>query len=398
MRRFVPSGPLRWMWAAVVLTGACTSSAPPPSPPPVLEAADPDPARVEAMLVLVGDAGDALPGRSPVLATAADDLERWAPRLPPNTIRIAFLGDLVYPEGLRAPGHPEHARDTLRLHAQLRPALGPAAREAGVHADLVTGNHDWGGRGDADGLARVERLAAHVREWQEAGERASLRPAPGSLGPEVVDVGASHRLLFLDTHAWLYADTPTRDAAVEGVVQALADAGERTVSVVAHHPLVSGGAHGLTPPTGDVVGALRAALTRTGILTQDAWSGRYQRLIEDMRRAFRSTSPTPLVWAAGHDHSLQVIAATEADQPRWTVVSGSASRLGDVASAPGMIFGGAWPGYARLFLLDDGSAVLQMVAGAPGTSHCPDAVGPDLDACMAAGTASFHTVFSRRLR
>lgn len=379
-----------------LVAASCSTPPAPPAPPATLEATLPAPDSVEALLVLLGDGGEALPGRSPVLARAAEEVEAWAPHLDSGTVRVVLLGDLVYPEGVRPPDEPEYARDTLRLHAQLAAVLGPEARARGAHLDLVPGNHDWGQKGGAEGRARLANLVAVVQGWRARGIPADVRPGAGGFGPAVVDVGASHRLLFLDTQAWLVGADTLRPADEAALAEVMRSAGGRTVSVFAHHPLLSGGEHSTDPPGGSL-GGLRRWLSRSGALVQDASSGPYGALIDSMRAVFRRGTP-PLVWASGHDHSLQLLAGTEPGDPRWTVVTGSASKLDEVAGAPGMVVGGSWPGFTELFLMRDGSVQIRVMAGQADAQACPASEGPLLDQCMRAGEDGIRPVLSRRLR
>jgi hypothetical protein len=332
---------------------------------------------VEALVLLVGDAGMALPGRSPVLAAVARDVERWAPQLPEARTAVAYLGDLVYPDGVRPPGHPQHGVDTLRLHAQLSPLLGPGARMAGVRGWFLDGNHDWGQMSGPRGLARLRQAEAVVRRWAAAGHPVRMAPRPGTPGPEIVELGERHRLLFVGTHAWLGADAATRRDARRLLGTALQET-SRSVTVLAHHPLMSAGEHGSDPPVGSDLG-LRALASRAGLVRQDMTSRPYRDLVADVREA--AEAAPPMVWAAGHDHSLQLLRGSRSGEPRWTVVSGSASKLDALGRTPELVAGGAWPGYARLFLLRDGRVQLQLVA-AP------------VDATT---TAEFRTVLSRIL-
>jgi len=104
--------------------------------------------------------------------------------------------------------------------------------------------------------------------------------------------------------------------------------------VVAHHPFVSGGQHGGHFTWQDHIFPLRAiapwlwiplpwlgslypAARREGISSQDMPSIAYQRLIAALRRAF--TGAAPALYAAGHEHNLQVIADGPA---RLELVSG----------------------------------------------------------------------------
>lgn len=380
--------------AAVGLAAGCSPSLAPPAPAPVLEIGDPDPARVEALVLLVGDAGTAFPGRSPLLDRVAADVEAWAPRLPMGGTVVAYLGDLVYPWGVRPPKDPAHHADTLHLRAQLEPLLGPEARASGARGWFIDGNHDWGHLPGDAGLARLRTAAGVVERWAAAGHPVRFAPNPGDLGPEAVDIGASHRLLFMGTQAWLRGSDDERRAAAEALADALNET-ERTVTVLAHHPLQSAGEHGPEPPVETGFGFQHLA-SRAGVIRQDMSSRPYRDLIAGVTDAMALRPP--LVWAGGHDHTLQLLRGAIPGMPHWTVVSGSASKVGLLGRTPELVAGGGWPGYVRLFLLDDGSGHLQMVAAPADAQHCAQVVAAELAACMDAGRASYRTVISRLLQ
>jgi hypothetical protein len=354
---------------------------------------DPDPDVVEALILLVGDAGTALPGRSPLLARVGQDVERWAPHLPHGGTGVAYLGDLVYPDGVRPPEHPHHPRDTLHLHAQLEPLLGPGAREAGARGWFLDGNHDWGQTTGAEGVRRLRRTARVVEGWARGGLPVRFLPAPGSLGPEVVDIGSRHRLVVVGTQAWLGAPAARRRVATEALGRALRGP-PRTVTVLAHHPLVSAGEHGRDPPAGPALG-VRRLVSQAGLIRQDVPSLPYQHMIADVRSA--GAERPPLVWAAGHDHTLQLLRSARPGDPHFTVVSGSASKLGALGRVPELLAGGAWPGYARLFLLRDGRVQLQFVAAPADAQHCAAPAPGGVANCVREKAAEYRTVVSRIL-
>ena len=103
-----------------------------------------------------------------------------------------------------------------------------------------------------------------------------------------------------------------------------------------------------------------------------------------------------LAFVGGHEHSLQIHYALEPTDPTYSVVSGSASKMSTLGSADGLQFASAAPGYMRLVVAKDGTASLFVEASPPEYQVCPE--DARLDACMAAGVASFQTVHAQRLR
>lgn len=402
-RRAEPAGRAAVLLACVGVlgtTGACQESPSPAEAPRGGElsasappADEPDPERVESVLVLLGDPGEARTVDHPILPRIRREVETWAGGLERDSaVAVVILGDLIYPEGLPPRDAPTFERDTLRLASQLRLVAGPVARRRGARAFLVAGNHDWGQREDWEGAVRLLRIQAFVDGWREAGVAASLRPEAGTGGPAVVDMGERLRLVLLDTAWWLLdAEPEQKEDVVEGVAEALRGAGDRRVVMAAHHPFESAGPHGGFVSVGRSLG-IHFLLARSGALLQDLNSGPYRALRRALLEVFRRTSP-PAVFAGGHEHSLQVIRPSEPHAPEVSLVSGSASRLTPVGPAPGLVFGASAPGYALLFVMEDGDLHLQLRAAPPRFLECP-APEAERRRCMEAGVEAFDTVWA----
>lgn len=329
------------------------------------------PAEVDVTLFLIGDAGApaAPPDSEPVLAAL-----RAATATAPNPV-ILFLGDNVYPRGMpdsADPGRPEAER---RLNAQLDVVR--AARARGV---FVPGNHDWDrqGPGGWEAVRREERFIAAARDAGSA-----LLPAGGCPGPAVVDVGTVLRLVALDTQWWLHGSVKPADPGstcgadsereiIDSLRATLRTAHGRRVVVAAHHPPESGGPHGGHFGWQDHIFPLRAAKSwlwlplpligsaypiarENGISDQDVSGAAYRRMLAAFDSAF-GDSP-PFIFAAGHDHGLQVIAGKSA---RYVLVSGAGTfgHLSRVTVLDSTRFARRASGFMRVELLRDGRARL----------------------------------------
>jgi hypothetical protein len=164
---------------------------------------------------------------------------------------------------------------------------------------------------------------------------------------------------------------------IDSIRSALQQSGNRVVVAAAHHPLHTGGVHGgyfgwedhifplrqidpdLWLPL-PLIGSLYPAARQGGISSQDIPSRRYQRLIAAFRRAFADRSPA--LYAAGHDHNLQVIAGGPV---RLELVSGAGiyGHTGRAARIRGTRFARNASGFARLDVPASGRsrlAVLQV--------------------------------------
>ena len=321
-------------------------------------------------LFLIGDAGGpaAPPDSEPVFMAL-----RAAAAAVPHPV-IVFLGDNVYPSGMPDSAAPKRAAAERALTQELR-----VLQASGARGFFVPGNHDWDSMrpGGWDAIRRQERFIA------AAGGGPVLLPAGGCPGPTVVDVGQVVRLLALDTQWWLQEgpkpEGPTSscpaasEAAVLDSVRAkLRTAGTRAVVVVAHHPLASGGAHGGHFGWQDHVFPLRNISSRLwiplpligsvypiarmeGISSQDIPSRAYGRMRVALDSAFAAAPP--LIYAAGHDHTLQVIAGTST---RYVLVSGSGTfgHVDRVTSLDSTRFARSASGFMRVEFLRDGRARL----------------------------------------
>jgi len=287
---------------------------------------------LDTRVLLIGDAGGA--GRDDVVLRA---LRSEIAEAPERTV-VLFLGDNLYPHGLSAPGDAHRPGEEARLDAQL-----DAVRGSGARTLFLPGNHDWenGGSGGWDAIVRQEEYV--VRHGDEG---VGWVPGGGCPGPVVEDVASRVRLVALDTQWWLHSGprplhpssscpVDSEPEVVEALRQAIATAGERRVVVAAHHPLETGGPHGghfgwrghLFPLTAlqswlwlplPGIGSLYPIARRSGITDQDL-SGSKNRHMRDAIEGVFAERP-PLVFAAGHEHSLQVL---EGEPVPWLLVSGA---------------------------------------------------------------------------
>ena len=341
------------------------------------------PAELDVTLFLIGDAGApaAPPDSEPVFVAlrAAASSARHAV--------IVFLGDNVYPSGMPDSAAPTRAAAERRLMQALR-----VVRASGARGFLVPGNHDWDSMqpGGWDAVLRQERFIA------AAGGGPALLPAGGCPGPAVVDVGAVVRLVALDSQWWLQdgpkpaGPTSSCPAATEGAVidsvrAALRAAGKRAVVVVAHHPPASGGVHGghfgwqdhifplrnikpwLWIPL-PIIGSVYPIARAEGISSQDIPSRAYTRMRVALDSAFASAPAPPLIYAAGHEHTLQVIAGTSA---RYVLVSGTGTfgHFDRVTALDSTRFARSASGFMRVEFLRDGRARLGvMIVDRAGTA------------------------------
>jgi len=340
--------------------GTVRAQAAPPAPP----------AEIDVTLFLIGDAGaPAVPPDSEPVFMAL----RAAAASAPHAV-VVFLGDNVYPSGMPDSTAPTRAAAERALTEQLQ-----VLQASGARGIFVPGNHDWDDMrpGGWNAIRREERFIT------AAGGGATLMPVGGCPGPVVVDVGQVVRLVALDTQWWLQegpkpagrtSSCPTRSEGdvIDSVRAAVRTTGTRAVVVVGHHPPASGGAHGghfgwqdhvfplrnlkswLWIPL-PLIGSAYPIARAEGISNQDIPSRAYTRMRVALDSAFAGAPP--LIYAGGHDHTLQVIAGTST---RYVLVSGSGTfgHFDRVAALDSTRFARSASGFMRVEFLRDGRARL----------------------------------------
>lgn len=384
--------------AVVVVAVASIACAGPPPPIPVdIPAAPPMLAEdIEAVVFLAGDAGAARLESSPLLNALGSEVETWSGQLGRDSaIVVVMLGDIVYPDGVHDPGSPGHAEDSAYVASQVAVVQHPAARRFASRMYFVAGNHDWGLRKDRAGARRLRNLGELLDRMRARGDAVALLPEAGTGMPHVVEAG-DLRIVLLDTAWWIFNADPSRKQDVlDGLELLLSDQMERPVMLAAHHPIASAGPHGLRALSWRDLG-IGFLLSRNGTIQQDLESVVYRDLLAGMHRIFSSV-PRPLLFAGGHDHSLQVMQHDSAGEPLYSVVSGSASKVSGVSRGPGLLFGRGAPGYMRVVVRRSGAIDLFVVAAPTRYLDCGGEDSPGHDRCMRDGRAAFTEVFSMRL-
>src|SRR5688500_17217656 len=113
-------------------------------PPPSFGVPEPAADSVESVVFLIGDAGDATFETAPILHRLRSEIEQWSQNMRDSTVVVLYLGDNVYPKGVRDETDPAFPQDSARLQGQLEVVSGEQARRHGTRAIFIAGNHDWG--------------------------------------------------------------------------------------------------------------------------------------------------------------------------------------------------------------------------------------------------------------
>ena len=286
----------------LLLAGACRPRV------PGIEIA---PAEIETSVFLIGDAGEPDPRK---VGVPLDSMRAQTAVAPERAI-IVFLGDNVYPEGMPEEGAAEWADSRRRLDAQV------ASVPPGARGIFVPGNQDWAGE-TPYGLYSIRQQEQLITSLA-GGRDVRMLPGNGCPGPAILDVGRL-RLVLLDTQWWLQ-DYIVRDAESDcssdiGVVTAALRAhvrperADQVVIAAGHHPLMTGGEHG-------GYCGISGPFRRFGGRTQDIISNANRTLRDSIESAFAGSPP--LVYAAGHEHNLQVLRG--GPNVEYLLVSGAGS-------------------------------------------------------------------------
>ena len=316
-------------------------------------------------LLLLGDGG-APRATEPVLKT----LGKWARRDVGKT-SIVFLGDNMYPEGMTERRKHEALE---RLVPQLSVVKG-----TGVHGLFIPGNHDWasGGAEGYHALLTQEKFINNALTGEQ-----NFLPAGGLPGPVALELPKTDptlRLIVLDTQWWFHEhEKPAKSPeTVIAELITLLDT-ELPVIVVGHHPLQSYGPHGgffdwkshlfparvlkkwlwiPIPILGSMYTYTRGHIYK---IDQDMGSTPYNNLIIQLNRAFSTRKSPLLIYASGHEHSLQVLKGNFTD---YLLVSGAAAskKVTEVSSGDNTLFAHQHTGFMAVDFFTDGKVLLRVV-------------------------------------
>lgn len=352
----------RWVaTVSLLLLAGCSRVIREPEPPAPAVAPD----DIETTVFLIGDAGEPHGDEEPVLLA----LEREVTEAPAARL-IVYLGDNIYPMGLPDTGATGRDGAEKQLLAQIGVGYRTQTRTI-----FVPGNHDWEYMGPG-GWDAIRRQAAFINI--HGAPYVSMLPTGGCPGPEIVDTGRV-RLVLIDTQWWLHDFEKPRDSthgcrqyerpeAIRALDSAIAQAGERHVIVAAHHPLRTGGIHGahlgllphlfplrtlfddLWVPL-PIIGSYYAFNRKQGASNQDVNGPENVRMRRALDWVFARQKP--LVYAAGHEHSLEVLRGHSA---RHLLVSGSGiyGHVTEVHQTDATRFAASLSGFMRLDFLRDG--------------------------------------------
>jgi predicted MPP superfamily phosphohydrolase len=316
-------------------------------------------------VILFGDAGaSSLEPFQPSLSIAL----RRAKLLPQHTTILA-LGDNIYPDGypVLAAGqkdyHPEQLEDIAHLNAQLE-----VAKRSGAEMFVVPGNHDWVPN-------QVQDQADHIEQFStRSAVNIALMPYRKGQPPHpqmVHRVGIS--FLFIDS-LWLIKTSQNElEHATTHMQNLLAltrsERPDNIIIIAAHHPIESMGPHN----TG--FGTL-GRIIKWGVdsftdyrFVNDLTDPPYVRYIEAIGRS--SKDHGKVIFAGGHDHSLQLFESSTSPQYRLVSGSANASKVSRVSHNDNSLFSHAAEGLMELEIYEEGAllSIHRIDTNQPAYSH-----------------------------
>ena len=365
---------------------------------PLRHVPDTPPSEVESTVFIVGDMGKALWERSPMPRRLQRDVDWWARALGRDSVvSVLFLGDNIYPAGMHESHEREWPQDSAHLEAQAQILAGEQARRYKAFGVFIAGNHDWGHKFGPGGERRLENQENFLSRRRARGIHVRLQPSNALPGPGIVDIGTQLRMLLIDTAWWLLsADEEEKTRTMERLQWQIQSAPQREVLIAAHHPMRSASAHGGVTSIWQAFG-IKWLLHKSGAALQDLNSLPYRDFLDRINRVFKATRP-PLLFAGGHDHSLQVLRATEVHEPRYMVVSGAGSKSSTVGHADGMLYRSLEPGFMQLVIKKNGGVDLFVYTAPKDFLMCNRGDEATINQCVEAGASEFKRKFGVSLK
>ena len=289
---------------------------------------------------------------------------------------IVFLGDNIYPKGMPPAGNRKRAEaeEILQASVDLVPGFtGPMI--------FVPGNHDWK-RGRPDGINFIH----YQQAWLDSLHRDNIKllPQNGCPGPVEIPLSDKVVLIVIDTQWWLQpwekpegetslCDCKTQADLIVQLNDALRRNQHKRVIVAAHHPVITYGEHGGVYSLKDhifpftdlnkklyiplpVVGSLYPLYRQIFGSIQDTSHPEYRKLKEQMMAVLEQYPG--VIYASGHDHSLQFI---EKDDVHY-IISGGGSKSGTAKKKKYSQYAEEALGYVRVSIRNNTESNVEYIA------------------------------------
>jgi len=303
-------------------------------------------------IILLGDAG--LSNITPLQASLEKAVERA--KLSPDKTSVILLGDNIYPSGFPNKEPQQKAFNTKQLkHIAYLEAQLQIAKQSRAEMFIVPGNHDWYATQVDSQASYIENYAIeHQLTAQFIPYQVNELPLPQMVNRNGIS------LVFIDSMWLLKTNEENFQKAIHHLNSLLKSSVEQfpdnIILLAAHHPMETMGPHG-------------GYYSRFGHQTyeaivqlfspnhQDISSEKYQKLIKHIKTTISPYQRT--IFAAGHDHSLQVFKDDTQSIPRYNLVSGAANtkKLTGVSHNKNTEFALSQEGFIEIDVLDNGAVL-----------------------------------------
>ncbi len=280
------------------------------------EAPAPGPEELVQRVILYGDAGHS--STDPWQASLAKIAERAS--IDPGKTAVIALGDNIYYRGYpeKEDGEAEFDQGQLEsisyLDAQLQ-----IARVSGAPMFLVPGNHDWYAS-ELEGQG--QHIAAYAKEHQVNTSLQPWRSGQLPLPRSVQLPGVS--LVFLDSEWMMHASEEHYDSAMTAldteIERIRSVSPDQLILVSAHHPMETMGQHAGYLSNFSYWFFIKIIYSIFDV-DQDIDHPTYMRFINSIDEIFSKSRR--IIYAAGHEHSLQVFGSPDGKAPEYKLVSGA---------------------------------------------------------------------------
>ncbi len=301
-------------------------------------------------VLLLGDAGVSV--INPLQASLQKSIERA--KLAPEQTSVIMLGDNIYANGFpnKAVGQnkfdAEQIEDISHLEAQLQ-----ISKLSNAETFIVPGNHDWY-------ASQVDSQANYIDAYAKRHHtKVSFVPFKANQDPLAeITYRDGISIVFIDTMWLLKADNNTFIKSMHHLEQLLQQSyllyPDNVILINGHHPIETMGPHGgYYARFGHKMYATALEIVN-GENKQDLDSLVYQRLTEGIKLALAPYKKT--IFAAGHDHSLQLFKDNNNKAPQYSLVSGAANtkKLTDVGINKNSQFSSSVEGVFEIDILENG--------------------------------------------
>jgi len=313
---------------------------------------------IEKTFYLVGDAGlSPMGGKSDALQTFYNYLKDV--KTPGNY--TIFLGDNIYPGGMDPEDDKTRPEAENMINAQYE-----SVKDYDGPVYFIPGNHEWYN----GGLAGVKREEDYVESKFKTD---AFRPSNGC-PLESISVSDNIQLIIIDTQWYLEnwnihptinknCDIKSREKLFIEIETELQQHQNKTIVFAMHHPMFTNGTHGgyfgyikhIFPTQGNLPLPFLSSLvvqirSQGGVSVQDRYNELYNNLMTKLASITKNSDR--LVFASGHDHSLQYIEKDGLKQ----ILSGAGAKTSGASLGKDGLFASGSEGFVVMDVFKDGSS------------------------------------------